>query len=73
MHVAVSDDLFRLLRARVENGQFPSEEAVVQEAIRFFLIGSSPQDSAPQYAVRVDQVERVPGPFLVCESDGEEP
>jgi Arc/MetJ-type ribon-helix-helix transcriptional regulator len=38
MNIALSDDLERLLRKKVENGQFPNEEAVVEQALRLFLI-----------------------------------
>ena len=37
MNNALTDDLHRLLRMRVENGQFPNEKAVVEEALRLFL------------------------------------
>ena len=37
MNIALTDDLQRLLRKKVENGQFPNEEAVVEEALRLFL------------------------------------
>ena len=39
MNIALTDDLQRLLKKKVENGQFPNEEAVVEEALRLFLIG----------------------------------
>ena len=32
MNIALTDDLQRLLRRKIENGQFPDEEAVVREA-----------------------------------------
>ena len=38
MNIALTDDLQRRLRKKVENGQFPNEEAVVEEALRLFLI-----------------------------------
>jgi hypothetical protein len=38
MNIALTDDLHRLVREKVENGQFPSEEAVVEEALRLFLV-----------------------------------
>ena len=38
MNIALTDDLQRLLKRKVENGQFPNEEAVVEEALRLFLI-----------------------------------
>jgi Arc/MetJ-type ribon-helix-helix transcriptional regulator len=38
MNIALTDDLQRLLRKKVENGQFPNEQAVVEQALRRFLI-----------------------------------
>ena len=38
MNIALTDDLERLLRKKVENGQFPNEQAVVEQALRLFLI-----------------------------------
>ena len=37
-NIALSDDLQRLLKRKVESGQFPSAEAVVEEALRSYLI-----------------------------------
>ncbi len=39
MNIALTDDLQRLLRKRVENGQFPDEAAAVREALRTYLTG----------------------------------
>ena len=47
MNIALTDDLQRLLRKRVENGQFPNEEAVVEQALRLFLIEEPDQGQAP--------------------------
>jgi len=51
MNIALTDDLQRLLRKKVENGQFPNEEAVIEEALTLFLIeepdvGQAPTSSA---------------------------
>jgi Arc/MetJ-type ribon-helix-helix transcriptional regulator len=43
MNIALTDDLQRLLRKKVENGQFPNEQAVVEEALRHFLIEETDQ------------------------------
>src|SRR5438046_2502599 len=53
MNIAHTDDLQRLLRKKVETGQFPNEEAVVEEALRRFLIeephhGQTPVSSATE-------------------------
>jgi hypothetical protein len=38
LNIALTDDLQRLVRARVENGQFPNEQAVIEGALRVFLV-----------------------------------
>jgi Arc/MetJ-type ribon-helix-helix transcriptional regulator len=47
MNIALTDDLQRLLRWKVENGQFPNEQAVVEQALRLFLIEEPDQVQAP--------------------------
>jgi len=47
MNIALTDDLQRLLRKKVENGQFPNVEAVVEEARRIFLIEEPDNGLAP--------------------------
>ena len=46
MNIALTDDLQRLLRKKVENGQFPNEEAVVEQALRLFLV-EEPDNGQP--------------------------
>jgi Arc/MetJ-type ribon-helix-helix transcriptional regulator len=41
MNIALTDDLHQLLPSKVENGQFPNEEAVVKEALKRFLVGGA--------------------------------
>src|SRR5262249_6893850 len=36
MNVSLSNDLRKFVRQKVESGEFPSEEAVLQEAVRRF-------------------------------------
>jgi hypothetical protein len=63
MNIALTDDLQQLLRKKVENGQFPDEEAVVCEALRAYLAGE-PQVH-PQTGTQVQrQDQRTPGPFI---------
>jgi Arc/MetJ-type ribon-helix-helix transcriptional regulator len=47
MNIALTDDLQRLLRKKVENGQFPNEEAVVEQALRRFLTEEPNQGPPP--------------------------
>ncbi len=64
MNIALTDDLQRLLREKVENGQFPNEEAVVEEALKRFLIEESFQGS-PRTSFATEILdERLPGPFI---------
>lgn len=66
MNIAITDDLRRLLRMKVEDGQFPDEEAVVREALRNYLTAESREH--PRTSVAVEgQVQREPGPFLADE------
>jgi hypothetical protein len=64
MNIALKDDLQRLLRKRVENGDFPNEEAVVEEALKFFLIQEP--SPGPQQAGSPTEIPeaRLPGPFF---------
>jgi hypothetical protein len=64
MNIALKDDLQRLLRKRVENGDFPSEEAVVEEALKSFLI-QEPSRGPRQAGSPTEILEvRLPGPFI---------
>jgi hypothetical protein len=47
MNIALTDDLQGLLRKKVEDGQFPTEEAVVEAALRHFLIVEPAQGAPP--------------------------
>ena len=63
MNIAVADDLQRLLRKKVENGQFPNEEAVVEQALRLFLIeeldnGQPPMSAATEPEKENDEEDR---------------
>lgn len=64
MNIALTNDLQQRLREKVDNGEFPSEEAVVEEALKCFLIqepsAERPQASSP----REIPDERLPGPFF---------
>ena len=44
-HVVLPDDLQRALISKVESGQFPSQEALVEEALRSFLIQDPAQET----------------------------
>ena len=61
MSIALTDDLQRLLRKKVENGQFPNEEAVVEEALRR-------QHAAPCFPVQWGQL-RAQIEFIQLDTD----
>jgi Arc/MetJ-type ribon-helix-helix transcriptional regulator len=64
MNFALTDDLQRRLRTKVENGEFPSEEAVVEEALKCFLI-QDPSRGRQQADAATEILEaRLPGPFI---------
>src|SRR4051812_6283117 len=63
MNIALTDDLQQLLRRKVENGQFPDEEAVVREAVRIYLTGEARQRPQTDTGAR-GPGRRTPGPFL---------
>ena len=69
MNVALTADLERLLRKKVEDGQFPDEEAVVQEALRSFLVKDATQTFHRETSVGHTMNERIPGPFLEDDID----
>jgi hypothetical protein len=64
LHIAFADDLRRLVRKKVESGQFPSEEAVVVEALKRFLLEGAPERySRPGRATEFPE-GRLSGPFI---------
>ena len=59
MNIALTDDLERLLRKKVENGQFPNEEAVVEQALRLFLTrGAGPGTTPDELCDRAREGKR---------------
>jgi hypothetical protein len=58
------DDLHQLLRKKVENGQFPNEEAVVEEALRLFLNRGAEEERPQTKDSAEPETERLPGPFI---------
>ncbi len=64
MNIALEDDLRRLLRKKVENGQFPNEEAVVEEALKRFLSEEPFPGTQRASSATIILEERPPGPFI---------
>ena len=64
MNIALTDDLQQLLRKRVDNGEFPTEEAVVEEALKSFLNQQPSQEHRATGTLTVLLEERFPGQLL---------
>ncbi len=64
MNIAFTENLQRLIRQRVEQGQFPNEEAVVEEALKQFLVEEPFQGSPPAISAIDLREKRLPGPFI---------
>ena len=64
INVALTDDLHRLLRNKVENGEFPNEEAVIEEALKCFLVQEPSRGDRQTSAPTEILGERLPGPFI---------
>ena len=47
MNIALTLDIQRLLRKKVENGQFSNEEAVIEAALRHFLLEDPGNEQPP--------------------------
>lgn len=67
MIVSLSRDLQDSVRRRVESGQFPSEEAVVEEALRAFLVDDPAAPGPRRTATASRSDTRAPGPFIAEE------
>src|SRR3954453_11999169 len=65
MNISITYEIQQLLRKKVEAGQFPSEEAVVNAALMRFL---KEESATPQSDATELHEERLPGPFLEDEA-----
>ena len=68
-NVVLPDDLQRALIGKVESGQFPSQEALIEEALRSFLIEETAQEAPVKDRAIRPQPKRLPGPFIEDEGD----
>jgi Arc/MetJ-type ribon-helix-helix transcriptional regulator len=66
-NITLPDDIQRLLRNRVESGQFPSQEALIEAALRSFLIEKPAQEDPEKDRAAEPQQERLPSPFILDE------
>ena len=62
--IALRDDLQLLLRRKVETGEFPTEEAVVEQALEYFLFQEPFRGRSHTNTPLEILKERLPGPFL---------
>jgi Arc/MetJ-type ribon-helix-helix transcriptional regulator len=68
-NIVLPDDLQRVLISKVESGQFPSQEALVEEALRVFLIEKPAQEDPEKDRATEPKPKRLPGPFIEDEAD----
>jgi Arc/MetJ-type ribon-helix-helix transcriptional regulator len=66
-NVVLPDDLQQALISRVESGQFASHEALIEEALRSFLIEKPAQEAPERERATEPQPERLPSPFILDE------
>ncbi len=57
MNVSLSSDLRDFVRKKVKSGDFPSEEAVLQEAVRRFQQDEQPGPGSDEKAVAEDLID----------------
>ena len=65
--VVLPDDLQRALISKVESGQFPSKGAVIEKALRSFLIEESVQEAPDGERTTELRPKREPSPFILDE------
>jgi hypothetical protein len=65
--VVLPDDLQRALISKVESGQFPSLEALIVAALRWFLIEEPAREASERDRASEPQPKRLPSPFILDE------
>ena len=65
--VVLPDDLQRALISKVESGQFPSKGAVIEKALRSFLIGEPAEEAPEEDRATEPRPKREPSPFILDE------
>ncbi len=66
-HIVLPDDLHRALISKVESGQFPSAGAVVEAALRWFLIEKPAREGPEKDRATEPRPKREPSPFILDE------
>ena len=64
INLELRSDLQLRIRRKVETGEFPSEEAVVEQALECFLTQEPPHAHYGASSLPQILVARIPGPFL---------
>jgi Arc/MetJ-type ribon-helix-helix transcriptional regulator len=65
--VVLPDDLQRALISKVESGQFSSVEALIEKALRWFLIDEPAREASERDRATEPQPRRLPSPFVLDE------
>ncbi len=68
MDIALTDDLQRLLRKRVEDGRFASEEAAIKATLKVFLTEGPDEEHSQANSETEPWEGRLPGPFIADEA-----
>ncbi len=72
MNVSLSNDLRNFVRKKVESGDFPSEEAVLQEAVRRFQQEEQPGPGCEEKAMAEDLIDHQAIRYCARELEGKD-
>jgi Arc/MetJ-type ribon-helix-helix transcriptional regulator len=72
MNVSLSNDLRDFVRKKVESGDFASEEAVLQEAVRRFQQGDQPGPGSDEKAMAEDLIDYEAIKYCARELEGKD-
>jgi hypothetical protein len=65
--VVLPDDLQRALISKLESGQYPSKGALIEQALRSFLIEEPAQEAPEKDRATEPRPKREPSPFILDE------
>ena len=72
MNVSLSNDLRDFVRKKVKSGDFPSEEAVLQEAVRRFQQDDQPGPGSDEKAMAEDLIDYEAIKYCARELEGKD-
>src|SRR5208337_1718464 len=72
MNMSLSSDLLDFVRKKVESGDFPSEEAVLQEAVRRFQQDDQPGPGSDEKAMAEDLIDYEAIKYCARELEGKD-